>query len=551
MKKIIKIPFSIISILICIFLIGCSSTNTDTKEKREYNFKQILLKDISGIELLVEHCNSEGMSYSYFPQILNIFAGDNNGNLLGLVNLTEGQEDYHTLYLLDTMKKKAYPVYHTHSGYTIRDADIGSKYIVWVESGHDEQWMNYTDWKIMALDVTTGQEIIIDEGEYGRKAGIDWPDIDMESDTIVYDISQEAADSPMISQVIMCDLINNSKKVLGEVEGNNQYLGAPQIDDNRVVWNRGEWTEDVESEVSLYDISTNEISQLPSAYEAMEPVIWGEYVLWSECQIGLEADNIVKYNLTAGSSVNITDVREEDHLENWLLSQYDGYVTWVTNLTTTPFVLNLHTDELVRVPVPSSYRMIAGNYFVWRNYISDSRPQWGWCIIDVDTLFEAGANINENTDENVYSSMEEMIEASDLIIKGNVVSDYSPRVVHLGRMADSSGLSIDEAYMVSDIQITEVIKGQVQPGEIIQVKQPGGIRSASGQGEESNYFSLGMQGIFFLNTYEDVPATCINTSQGFVRIKEGKTSVIEGDKQIIKDCVEDTTLIKQIKQISK
>jgi len=130
----------------------------------------------------------------------------------------------------------------------------------------------------------------------------------------------------------------------------------------------------------------------------------------------------------------------------------------------------------------------------------------------------------------MYSDINSLVDASNVIVVGEVIS---------ARGVERINVSIDETryerplyfnFMVSELKVQEVVKGEVNPGDIMRVMQMGGAYSGSiVLTARYEYLKKGQSGVFFLffNPEWDMPASLINPEQGFVEIVAGE--VISND----------------------
>ncbi|MBR6108957.1 MAG: hypothetical protein IKQ36_04395 [Clostridia bacterium] len=114
-----------------------------------------------------------------------------------------------------------------------------------------------------------------------------------------------------------------------------------------------------------------------------------------------------------------------------------------------------------------------------------------------------------------YASVEELMEASDAVIVGEVISAGEERSMSVS--PDSTEKLI---YTVSKVRVTEAVKGRLRTGDVIEVKQLG---SEKVHYEESgSFFKKGSTRLLFLAAYDDVPYSPVNPYQGAVEVREGR-----------------------------
>lgn len=139
-------------------------------------------------------------------------------------------------------------------------------------------------------------------------------------------------------------------------------------------------------------------------------------------------------------------------------------------------------------------------------------------LIRADTIFAP------HVDYMVYNSIKELSDVSTVIIKGQVIKVHVPAIIRLAVFPN--GTTLEDVFTVSDVRVMETLKGDMQPGEIIQVKQRGGLYEGKMYTPDApELFTQNMRGIFFLETYEGSPAACINPTQGFLKIVDGVIEV--------------------------
>jgi hypothetical protein len=137
-------------------------------------------------------------------------------------------------------------------------------------------------------------------------------------------------------------------------------------------------------------------------------------------------------------------------------------------------------------------------------------------------------------DYPVYSTFHELITASDLIIKGEIDSEY-PVVIRNnaeGFVADdfekkaikNTNVNVKDGeivYTVSKFKIVKIYKGDpYKNGDTILVKQLGGSVGHTKYVEETTVpFKPSKTYILFLKTYEDgTPLSLLNPQQGYYEV---------------------------------
>jgi hypothetical protein len=152
-----------------------------------------------------------------------------------------------------------------------------------------------------------------------------------------------------------------------------------------------------------------------------------------------------------------------------------------------------------------------------------------------------------------YSNQDGMEKSADLIIRGTIESSEE-RLIDIAAkprnsLEDTGGNAGDTIYpyIVSKVNIIEVYKGKhkYKSGDQIELKQLGGEKDNLTYIEEDTVkMDPGEEEyIFFLKTYNDVPASLLSMSQGVFTVK--------GDKAINKVSKSPTTeiSIKKLKSL--
>lgn len=147
--------------------------------------------------------------------------------------------------------------------------------------------------------------------------------------------------------------------------------------------------------------------------------------------------------------------------------------------------------------------------------------------------------IQFQADYEVYNDLETMIKNANLVVLGEVIKVNEPKKMPF---IDIPGKGpVYGVYTVSEIQVKKVIKGNVNPGDIVQVKQLGGnLGTETWVENESQLLSTGEKGVFFLD--ETSPASLLNPSQGFVKIVDNKIKPHKNNNLIKSGLTEDAFL---------
>ncbi|OPX43163.1 hypothetical protein CLHUN_29130 [Ruminiclostridium hungatei] len=146
-----------------------------------------------------------------------------------------------------------------------------------------------------------------------------------------------------------------------------------------------------------------------------------------------------------------------------------------------------------------------------------------------------------------YKNGEELATIADLIFIGRVVKVNAPEELQIGD-------STKDIYTVSEFRVEKVIKGNINKGDIIKVKQIGGLYNGFLRIEKGiEFFKDGENRLLFLETFDSdeykykTPASPINPQQGSMLIVNGKTRK-SNDFQIINDSVPEDSVVDAIKK---
>ncbi|MCJ7843424.1 hypothetical protein MUB24_21615 [Lederbergia sp. NSJ-179] len=157
-----------------------------------------------------------------------------------------------------------------------------------------------------------------------------------------------------------------------------------------------------------------------------------------------------------------------------------------------------------------------------------------------------------------YSSIESLAQRADTIIKGTVLSSTVEEINDLietdskdeklnpgGKPDDVSNI-----YTVYSVKIADVYKGNYHVGDTIEVKQLGGkIGNTSVITDEKVDIKNERDYIFFLETYENVPASLLNPIQSLYLYESVAEKSI--DKAKITSAHQDNQLILNMEYLQK
>lgn len=144
----------------------------------------------------------------------------------------------------------------------------------------------------------------------------------------------------------------------------------------------------------------------------------------------------------------------------------------------------------------------------------------------VSTTNAEGLTLYRHYDYLARESVKELISDSDAIIKGEVINVHSPEVMITGFInSDGSNEPLKDVYTVSEIRVNKVLKGKFKSGDVIKVRQIGGIYKGSEYPtDHPEIFTKNINGVFFLKLIDNAPAELLNPYQGIVKIVDGKVN---------------------------
>jgi len=174
------------------------------------------------------------------------------------------------------------------------------------------------------------------------------------------------------------------------------------------------------------------------------------------------------------------------------------------------------------------------------------------CIIAVS--FVIGIYLKQNhiqylqPDYAVYDNETGLVDVSTDIIVGEIIDSKVENI----KVAFTEGRKYENdedkmIYLVSDIKVTDVIKGDIKKDDIIRIKQLGDGEKIIDQTimENNGYYKKGNKKVFFLKSFKEfgVPYSVINPIQGQIdiendKVKENKNNVLFKNIKNEKDLVE-------------
>ncbi len=119
-----------------------------------------------------------------------------------------------------------------------------------------------------------------------------------------------------------------------------------------------------------------------------------------------------------------------------------------------------------------------------------------------------------------YPDVESITNASDIIVIGEVITARDVEKLMTDKTPNKTNKE-KIPYTISTIRVIDVIKGDVDIGDIITIKQLGDYRYKPEETlhEMNGYLSKDTQHLMFLCEYADSPYSPVNPAQGIIEIK--------------------------------
>ena len=121
-----------------------------------------------------------------------------------------------------------------------------------------------------------------------------------------------------------------------------------------------------------------------------------------------------------------------------------------------------------------------------------------------------------------YPDVESITNAADVIIVGEVVTARTVKNLMVDKTPNKTEKEATP-YTLSTIKVTNVIKGNVNIGDVITIKQLGDYKNKpeATLHEMDGYLMKDTEQLMFLCEYESSPYSPVNPAQGIVEVKDG------------------------------
>ena len=118
-----------------------------------------------------------------------------------------------------------------------------------------------------------------------------------------------------------------------------------------------------------------------------------------------------------------------------------------------------------------------------------------------------------------YPEVSNITEAADVIVVGKVLEAEDVQNLNINTDPQTRNSTDSIPYTISKVEVTDVIKGNVEIGDILEVKQLGDFEKMPEAflAETDGYFNKDDSELLFLASFESTPYSPLNPTQGAVR----------------------------------
>lgn len=167
----------------------------------------------------------------------------------------------------------------------------------------------------------------------------------------------------------------------------------------------------------------------------------------------------------------------------------------------------------------------------------------------------AKQNTNHNKisfDFEPYKDLATMKKDAGMVFLGTVTTVYPAEEQVIGYSGKEYAEPHYAPFTVSEIKVDDVIKGDINIGDSVKVRQLGGVIDGEAPYcENVTLLSEGEQGIFFTDSVivdKNSPPSILVLDQGILKIEDGMIKVNEFQKELIESS-EISELTQHLKQI--
>ena len=121
-----------------------------------------------------------------------------------------------------------------------------------------------------------------------------------------------------------------------------------------------------------------------------------------------------------------------------------------------------------------------------------------------------------------YPDVQSITDAADVIIVGEVVTSKYTENLMVDMTPDKESKE-ETPYTISTVKVTEVLKGNINVGDTITIKQLGNYinQPEATLYEIDGYLKTAQNELMFLAEYENSPYSAVNPAQGMVEVIDG------------------------------
>ncbi len=142
-----------------------------------------------------------------------------------------------------------------------------------------------------------------------------------------------------------------------------------------------------------------------------------------------------------------------------------------------------------------------------------------------------------HADYEKYTDLPSMLNDAEMIFKGTVVKVNDPVKLVEFYINDDKNRPYYAPYTISEIKVEKIIKGNLKPGDMIKIKQLGGIIDhTKWVSEDDSILTENTEGVFFIDPFKiqaDYPSSILLFEQGVFKIKDGVIYPNELQKDLI------------------
>lgn len=144
-----------------------------------------------------------------------------------------------------------------------------------------------------------------------------------------------------------------------------------------------------------------------------------------------------------------------------------------------------------------------------------------------------------NIDYRRFKDDKELLDRADVVVLGKVIKTYEPKKININQ--DQNSEPVENVYTVCDLKVEKVIKGDIEAGQVVQIKQNGGLfENVEYIYGEQEYLKENMDYVVFLESYiklnPQMPYSLLNPTQGSKPAKDkAEKDKLINDLEKIKD----------------